>query len=180
MNLLPAMFTGSTSTLLSNVAAGLGAVTSVMSGAYQANVATMNAQIANQNATQALQESAVQSQMQDQEAQQQMGLMLASMSSSGLDIGVGSGALRRRTAEELASRDRGFGAYQGQREATAYRQQAAGFQADASSARIGGLLGGASSLLDLSFPNMVKDASAVNPKVKNSFNSIRPRRNPSY
>jgi hypothetical protein len=179
MQLLPAAL--SSSSVIGNIAAGLGAVTSVMSGMYQANVATMNAQIARQNAAQVKQESAVQSQMQDLEAQQEIGALLSQGASSGLDIGVGSGALRRRSAEELAARDRGFTAYQGQREAVAYKQQEAGFEAEAGAKRMGGILGGMSSLLDLSFPNLVKDASAVSPKIKAKVvGNVRPRRSPAY
>jgi len=159
---------------MSLISAGLGAVTSIMSGNYQAKVANNNATIAEQNATRVRQEAATQAQMQDMEASQEIGAMLAQSSSSGLDVGVGSGALRRKSASELAARDRGFTIYQGQVAGDAYNQEAANFRSEAKGAKLGGFLGAATSLFDLAGPNLIADAA------KTGKRGIRPKRNPIY
>ena len=156
------------------ISAGLGAVTSIMAGNFQAKVANNNATIAEQNATRVRQEAATQAQMQDIEASQEIGALLAQSSSSGLDVGVGSGALRRKSAGELAARDRGFTIYQGQVAGDAFKQEAANFRSEAKSAKIGGFLGAATSLFDLTGPNLLGDAA------KTGKSGIRPKRNPIY
>jgi len=177
MQLLPLAFKGM-STTLATVGTAISAATSVASGMYQSRVANINAQIADQNAARARQEGAVQSQMQDMEATQQIGDIVAQTAASGLDIGVGSGALRRRSAEELATRDRTFNQYNTEKEVAGFQQQASSFRAEGRSARVGGILGGLSSLTELKFPNLIKDAPKVGGSAARRF--TRPKRNPIY
>ena len=154
---------GATSTL-GMVSAGLGVFSSLAAGSYQAQVAKRNSEIALQNAARATASAAASAQMQDQEALVEMGALAAAGGASGLSLGVGSSALRRRSLQELAARDRGLTIYQGETEAAAYRQQAAGYESDAGAAVFGGIMGAAGSALGaFDAPSMVAGASSVSP-----------------
>jgi hypothetical protein len=71
----------------------------------------------------------------------EIGQMLSAQGASGLSVGVGSMGLRRKSAEELAAKDRGFAIYAGDSKAAAYQQQAADFRAESSAARGAGRFG---------------------------------------
>jgi hypothetical protein len=176
MQVLPMVLGGlvANTTFFTTAASVIGAFGSVAAGRYQAGVANNNAKIAENNEAKATNEAAIAAQIQDQEATQDIGSILSEQGASGLDVGVGSGALRRKSASELAARDRGFTIFKGQSESDAYKQQAEGFRSDAKVAKRSGILEAGTSLL--SMPNFLGDAK----RVGKTTTSIRPRRNPAY
>lgn len=151
---------------------------------YQAQVAENNAKLAEINANETLRRSQIDAQIQDQEAQAEIGSIVAAASASGFDLNVGSTALRRRTAENLAGRDRAFMIQEGEDNARAYRQQGENFRADAKATRYGGKLQSFSALLNgiSSFPNLLSDAPKVAPSTAKVYSTnrytVRPRPRP--
>lgn len=138
MQAIPLLMTslGGTSTALAAAGAGYSAVASNRASMYQARVAQNNALVADMNAGRAVQEAAVRAQEQDFSAQGEIGALLANLGASGFSVSTGSAALRRRSAEGLAARDRNYTMYQGQTTADAYRQQAADFRTSAGASRM--------------------------------------------
>lgn len=181
MQLLPLAFGGAAAgagSLIGTLGTVIGGVTSFMEASYKSKVAASNAQIAEQNATQATHTAALQAQQQDIEAQQELGDVVAQASASGLELGVGSAALRRKSKEELAAKDRGFTIYAGQKEAAGYKQQANEFRAESKAAKTGGFLGLLGSAVELATPNFVSDAPKVSAATARRV--VRPKRNPIY
>ena len=123
------------STTLSTAATIAGTGAAIAQNSYQARVALNNAKIAEQNAERAINESKIGAQDQDLEAKAQIGALIARGGASGLSLGAGSLALRRKSAEELAARDRGYTIYAGETKADAYNQQAQDYRTEASSLR---------------------------------------------
>jgi hypothetical protein len=140
-----------------------------MGGIYQSRVAKANAAIAQQNAAKAVQTAHQQAQIGDQEAAQDIGAMMAQAGASGLSLGVGSSALRRRSAEELAARDRGFTVYAGEMEAAGYKQEAANYRSEGRNALGGGMLDAFSSVL--SSPSLISSSAKVSPSVMKKLGS---------
>lgn len=108
------------------------------SAKMQAQIAANNAKIAEQNAQDAITQAAIEAQMDDQQAQAFIGELLAEQSASGLSLGSGSYALRRKSASELAARDRSITYDAGQRRAKNFRQQSSDFASEAALARAQG------------------------------------------
>jgi hypothetical protein len=122
------------------------AVSGHQAGLYQSRVAQNNSVVAMQNADRSVHEAAVQAQDQDFTAQGDMGALLSNLGASGFSLSTGSAALRRKSASDLAARDRNYTTYRGQTTADAYRQQSADFLASAKSSKMGArnaLIGGA-------------------------------------
>lgn len=93
--------------------AALGAVGSIVSGlagfgaaSYQAKVAKMNQDIANENAVKAMDQGAKNAMEQDIQTRAMLGEQLAAQSASGLSVGGRSQMLTRKAAQELGRRDR--------------------------------------------------------------------------
>jgi hypothetical protein len=98
---------------------------------YQQRVALNNATIATNNAERTRLETQVANQQQDQEAKADIGQLLSQGGASGLTLGVGSMGLRRKSAEQLASRDRAYTNYAGATKAAGFDQQSADFTTSA-------------------------------------------------
>lgn len=127
------------------ISAVVTAASTVMGAMYQGQVAKNNAIIAENNAGRAIQEASVAAQEGDQAAAADIGQMISQAGASGLTLNTGSQGLKRKSASELAARDRGYTVYKGATEAAGYRQQAEDFRSEASAAKssaIFGLIGG--------------------------------------
>lgn len=159
----------SLTSLLPFVTAGvsfLGVMQEASAMKYQAAVAARNAAIQEENAVKAAEASALEAQDQDITARLQIGDMIAGLSASGIDASSGSALLRRKSARELATRDRQRLADQGFREVEEFRNRAADFSSQASAARkkasilpITGLISGATGFLQgASMTNRLKTA----------------------
>lgn len=92
-----------------------------------------NAAIAEENRKSAIFESNVAAQEKDFEARAELGALLAGAGASGLNMGSGSKALQRKSATELAAKDRGRIINQGEVEAAQYEQQRDDYLASAES-----------------------------------------------
>ena len=166
-------------TAWSAAAAGIGALSSLAAGQYQSRVALANAKIAEDNAKSIREIALLDAQRGDQDAQSTLGAIIAQASASGLDIGVGSTALRRRSAEVLAGRDRIQTVYEGQRQAAGYQQEANNYRAEAKAAKTSGLLGAFTSALSFDGGgSLIGSSTAVSPATARRI--VRPRPNPSY
>ena len=109
MQAIPLLFQGAqgVATALSVASGVIEAVGQYSAGMYQAKVAANNARIADENAKRAIHTANVQAQNQDFDALVAMGGLLAELGASGLQVGTGSAALRRKSQSELAARDCG-------------------------------------------------------------------------
>lgn len=121
---------------------------------YQAKVAEMNQEIANDNAKRALERVQVEQQDQDAITLAMLGEQEAQQAASGLSFGSGSFRLARKSAQELGRKDALNIRQAGELEAHDYRTQAANFGAQAGLAKasatnslLGGFLGGVTSLV---------------------------------
>jgi hypothetical protein len=135
--------TAATVGTLATIATGVAATATAVQGArlegqaqvsaanYQRQVSLNNATIATNNAERTRLETQVANQQQDQEAKADIGQLLAQGGASGLTLGVGSMGLRRKSAEQLASRDRAYTNYAGATKAAGFDQQSADFTASA-------------------------------------------------
>jgi len=152
---------GGASSALSVASSVVGAFSAVASAMYQSKVASNNAIIANNNANRAVQEAAVAAQEQDFAARGEIGDIISQAGASGLTLDTGTQGLRRRSASELAARDRGYTIYRGATEAAAYRQQGADFKAEASAAKSKAFFGLAGGAIDVG-SSLVSGATKVN------------------
>jgi hypothetical protein len=130
------------------------AVSSYQAYSYQAKVAEMNQEIANDNATRALERAQVEQQDQDSITLAMLGEQEAQQAASGLAFGSGSFRLARKSARELGRKDALNIRQAGELEAYDYRTQAANFGAHAEMAKasatnslLGGFLSGTASLV---------------------------------
>ncbi len=105
---------------------------------YQAQVARMNAKIANENADRALERSQIEQQDQDTLTRAQMGAQEAAQGASGLSLTGGSQILTRKSAAMLGRRDALNVRQAGELEAYNYRTQAVNSEAQARMAKAQG------------------------------------------
>lgn len=141
-------------TIVSTVGSVVGMVGQMQAASYQAAVAGRNAQIMEENARREVDRGQVEAQDYAEEARAQLGSLIAAQASSGLDLGTGSGAQRRRGLTNLARRDQYRIRHDSELSATRMRQQASDLRVEASSARragrfamLGGLLNVGSTLI---------------------------------
>lgn len=113
----------------------VGTIGNMQAASYQSAVAARNAQIADENARRAVEQSQLEQQDWGEEARGQIGQLVASMSASGGRIDSGSSFLRRRGAQELAQRDAGRIREEGRVTADRFRQQQADFTSESQGAR---------------------------------------------
>src|SRR5262245_10885336 len=98
---------------------------------YQAGVALMNKQIAEQNAKYALYAGEVQAQQAGMKARYQIGEAKATQAASGLDVGSGSAAAVREGMYKIAQQDIGIIRTNAAKQAYGYQVEAASKQAEA-------------------------------------------------
>lgn len=167
---LSAIFSGTaaTSTYLSLGSAILGGVTSFAQASAQASIAETNAAIMENNAVEAIKTAGVRAQDQDQEALSVMGQLSANQGASGLSSGSGSHALARKSAAELARRDRARITEAGQVEARNFRTQAQSFRKQAAGERSAGIYGLISAGLDVG-TSLISSATTVERRKHNSL-----------
>jgi hypothetical protein len=165
------------STAMSSISGIVSTVGAVAGGMYKAKVASNNAKVATNNANAAVARAAVEAQEGDMEASADLGQLMAAASASGLVADSGSKALVRKSATELAAKDRGYRIYAGATEAAGYKQQAEDFRAEAKGARFGAIMDGIGGAMDFG-SNLISDASPVNPDKARGL--LRPRSNPRY
>lgn len=163
MQAIPAAVTalGGWGTALAVAGTVYSTMASYQQGMYQSKVAANNAQVAEENAKRARQEAAVKAQEQDFNAQAEMGALLANLGASGLNLGTGSAALRRKSQQELAARDRGYTIYEGDTAAAAYQQQAQDFRTEAAGNRMAARNSLVSGIFDIG-GSLISGASKVN------------------
>lgn len=128
--------------------------TSYQAASYQAAIAEMNQDIANDNAVRALQRSQVEQQDQDAITLAMLGEQEAAQGASGLAFGSRSFRLTRKSAQELGRKDALNIRQAGELEAYDYKTQAANFgaaasanKASATNSLLGSFLGGTASLI---------------------------------
>lgn len=149
--LLPALgsFFGSASGILATASAGLGAVTAISQGNYQAAVARQNAKIAEADA--ARQSAAGQSEAMrlSQENAGRVAELTASQAASGLDVRSRSFRGARMLETRIGAMETRDAAQGGIDRSQASMQQAANFRGQARSAKTQGMLGAAGEVLKL-------------------------------
>ena len=129
---------GGLSTALQVGATVVGTMGAVQQSNFQSQVALNNAAIAEDNARRSVFEAQVEAQETDFAARDELGQLLAGQGASGLSLGSGSFALRRKGQEELAAKDRGFIRTQGEVQATRFRQQASDQRSESAMAKAAG------------------------------------------
>ena len=134
---------------------------SIASANFNADIAEQNQKLAEENAERIRQQAAVHAQEQDVAARGEIGAIIASAGASGLNLGTGSKLLQRRSAEELAAKDRGFTIFRGEMDAHTEEKRAADFATQSSLASQQGVFAGVGGLLDVG-TSLVSGASRVN------------------
>lgn len=139
---------------LSVATALISGVFGMAQASYQAKVANMNAQIAEENAKRTIERSQIEQQDQDMMTRQALGEQMSVQSASGLSMASGSALLTRRAAARLGRMDALNVRQAGEIEAYNYKTQAMNFRAEASMAQLTGVgnllnsfLGAGSSLI---------------------------------
>lgn len=112
-----------------------GTISNMQAASYQAAVAERNQRLAEENARKAVEASQTEAQDWGESARQQLGNMVAELSSSGARMGTGSSLLQRRGAESLSRRDASRIREAGNVRSDAASQQAADFSAEATQSR---------------------------------------------
>jgi hypothetical protein len=119
-----------------SVAAGVvGTISNMQAAAYQQAVAQRNAQLMEENARRAIEQSQREQEDWGQAAREQLGRLMADLGASGVAMGAGSALRRREGAGELAQRDAMRIREEGVTTAENFRQQAADFKGEAKMAR---------------------------------------------
>lgn len=164
--LLPALgsFFGSASGILATAGAGLGAVTAISQGNYQAAVAKQNAAIATANAERESMAGQTESMRMSQENAGRVASLTASQSASGLSLESGGFRGGRALETRIGAMETRDTARAGADQSQASLQQAANFRGEARNARTQGLLSAAGSAISLgnSFARSPQGASLIN------------------
>jgi len=149
--LLPALgtFFGSAGGIAAAATAGLGAVTSITQGNYQAAVARNNEAIAKANADRESMAGQTQALRLSQENAGRVGELTTSQAASGLSIGSRSAVGARALETRIGRMEVQDTARAGAEQAQASLQQAANFRGEARAARRNGMLGAVGSALSL-------------------------------
>lgn len=108
----------------------MGGVAANNAAKYQQQVADMNAKIARDNATRAIERSQIEQQDQDMMTRAELGTQEALQAASGLSIDGGSQMLTRKSAAQLGRRDALNTRYAGEMEKYGYLTQAANQEAE--------------------------------------------------
>lgn len=141
-----------------SIISGIGASTSADASAaaynYKAGIATMNAQIAGQNAAWAINSGGVKASEEGLKDAQEIGQTKVNQAASGLDVNAGSAAAVRKTQTDVAQYNQGIIRSDAAHTAYGYETQAAGDTAEAtldrssaSNAETAGQLGVLSSII---------------------------------
>ena len=161
---------GGLSTALQVGAVALSTVGGIQQSKFQSQVALNNAAIAEDNARRSVFEAQVEAQETDFAARDELGQLLSQQGASGLSLGSGSFALRRKGLEELAAKDRGFIRTQGEVQATRFRQQASDQRSASAQAKAAGRNALISGAFDIG-TSLVSGATRVNTKKARSIAS---------
>lgn len=124
--------------ILSGVAAGVGALSSIAAGNYQAKLAEYNAQLAEGNAKRAEERAQIEAQDNDAVTLGLLGEQEAAQTASGISLRSKSAVRTRRAARELGRRDTLNIIQSGAVEAYNYRAAAAGERASGQMAQSAG------------------------------------------
>ena len=152
---------GGFGTFTSLIGGALGAIGSIAEGNaaaaqanYQAQIAEMNQQIAEDNAARRRDVAQLEAQQQDDQTRQLLGQQLAAQSASGVSLGSRSSLGARRAARSIGRRDALNLIQSGELDAFNSLTDAANFEASAgaqrmaaSNSRLAGFLGAANSLI---------------------------------
>lgn len=162
--------------ILTAIGGGISAGAAVYGGiqqsnmaSYQAQVAENNAAIAESNAQRALQKGQIEAQEQDALTMQTLGEQETIQGASGLSLGSKSAVLTRKSARELGRLDAlrvihgaEMEAYNKRIQAADLRSSADASRAEGGAALIGGFLSGAGSLVSAA-STTVRDYRTLNP-----------------
>lgn len=145
---LPALTSGTAATVLAGATAGLGALTSIQQGNYQAAVGRNNARIAEENAARIAEAAQSEAMRSDQDYRALLGEQLAAQGASGFDI-LGRS---QTAARELTSRTGRRAAVdivdEGRAGARRSLQEAANFRGEGRQAKLQGYMSAAGQLLE--------------------------------
>lgn len=164
---------GGVGSLLGAAGTVLSGVTAMQQARYQAKVAENNAKIAEENAQLASQTAQQEAMQNDEEIATFIGQQEAIQSASGLSTSGKSQVLTRRAAARIGRQDSENIRRQGEYNVRGLQQEAANFRSDAKAAKasgtaalVGGILGGASSLVGSAKPSNSPFYRAPAPKRK--------------
>ena len=107
---------------ISAVSGILGVASSIQSSKFEESVLNQQADIAEDNRQRAITEGGINAQRADEAASQELGLLLATQSASGLS--GGTHALQRKSLSELAARDRGTIVFESEVQGSRFAQKA--------------------------------------------------------
>jgi len=136
----------------------------MMQASYQAKVAEMNADVAEENAKRALQRSGIEAEDSDMQTHALLGEQEVAQAASGVSLSGKSQILTRKSARILGRRDALNILQDGSTEAYNFRVQKANFKAEASAAKlsgIAGLVGGAFSAMGSMPTSMVGGSTST-------------------
>ncbi len=122
----------------------------MMQASYQAKVANMNAEVAEENAQRALSRSGIEAEDSDRQTAALLGEQEVAQAASGVSLSGKSQILTRKSARILGRRDALNILQDGSTEAYNFRVQKANFKAEAAAAKMSGvasLVGGAMSAM---------------------------------
>lgn len=149
------------STALSLAGSGLGMIQSIQQGKYQAEVASRQATLTEQQAVQARQRGQIEAQETDFAALTEMSQREARRASSGFGLGSTSFNRSRRLERMLATRDRLRIQDNAEREALTLENRAASSRAESQAASRAGFFNAAGGALDMG-STLIGNASMVN------------------
>lgn len=135
--------------VLKAVGAGIGAISAVAGGMYQAQIAKNNADIARQNAQLAAQKSQDEAKSNDENTKALIGEQLAVQAASGLNANTGSTLRVRQSTNRLGRADSYNIRQQGAYEVQNYLQQANNFEAESKASTFNAVLGGIGGAVDV-------------------------------
>lgn len=166
-------FMAAAAPFISAGATALGVLQSVQAANYSAKVAANNAKLAEQTAQRETFAANQDMLARDQDAGAAIAELQAGMDASGIRSGSGSMLLRRRSVEELATRDRENLALKRDTNLENRKNEAAGYQAEASAHRSGAFLSGLAGLASVP-TSFLSTASMVNDYRRSLLRSSRP------
>lgn len=144
---LPALTSGTATAVLTGATAGLGALSAIQQGNYQAAVGRNNARIAEENAARIAEAAQTEAMRSDQDYRALLGEQLAAQGASGFDILGRSQTAARKLTEKTGRAAAKDIMTEGSASARRSLQEAANFRSEARQAKTQGYISAAGSVL---------------------------------
>lgn len=144
----PLLVSGTGATIMTAATAGLGALTAVQQGNYQAAVGRNNARIAEENAARIAEAAQTEAMRSDQDYRALLGEQLAAQGASGLDILGRSQKAARELTMRTSRRAAADITNEGRAGARRSLQDAANFRGEARQAKLQGYMSAAGQLME--------------------------------